>query len=147
MGANTFSSGDYLHLLPAFRDGVALIEIGYFGSIYTQKLSNATNQGFPTSSKTLLSHVLSAYLWYHPLPNLWSFLPSASIEGTDIKDLEFVNPGWQRPFLVWSFSHCLAQSLTHTKCWIKICWMNGLKDKWIALRMQWKGMLEYKYWL
>lgn len=45
-GTGSSDSGDGLHLFPAFRDVTVVTEIGYLGSIYTQKLSCATNQGF-----------------------------------------------------------------------------------------------------
>ena len=74
-----------------------------------------TDQGFPTAPKILLSQVLSACLWSHSLPNLLSLPHPTSIEATDIKNVEFVNPEWQRSVLVLSFAHCLAQSLKHAK--------------------------------
>ena len=179
----------------------------------------------PTALKILSPQVLLACLWSHSFPNLLSLPHPTSIEATDIKNVEFLNPEWKRSALVLSFAHCLAQSLklakvknetishsvmsnslwpyglrparllcpwdspgkntavgkvipfsrgpswprdqiqdtyisgrvftiwatrealTHTKCSIKACWLNGLKGKWIALRMPWKGMLVYKYWL
>ena len=77
--------------------------------------TSTTNQHFPTALKILSPQVLLACLWSHSFPNLLSLPHPTSIEATDIKNVEFLNPEWKRSALVLSFAHCLAQSLKLAK--------------------------------